>query len=201
MVWDRETGRADPPRYRLAGPPNGRRMRKAQAAEGAEAMVQTRTGLLLDPYFSATKIAWILDHVAGARARAERGELACGTIDSFLLWRLTGGAMHATDVTNAGADITVRHSPSVLGQRTLPLVPGPGGTPSRGARQQPFLRDDRARSVRRAAADRRTWPATSRPPCSAKPASRRHDQVDLRHRLLHAREYGRATPCNHITGC
>src|SRR5579863_3219173 len=69
--------------------------------EGAEALVRARTGLLLDPYFSATKIAWLLDAHAGARERAERGELAFGTIDSFLLWRLTGGRVHATDVTNA----------------------------------------------------------------------------------------------------
>jgi glycerol kinase len=60
-----------------------------------------RTGLLLDPYFSATKIAWILDHVPGARARAEKGELAFGTVDSWLLWQLTGGRVHATDATNA----------------------------------------------------------------------------------------------------
>ena len=71
-------------------------------ADGAEAEVRARTGLLIDPYFSATKIAWILDAVPGSRAHAERGELAFGTIDSFLLWRLTGGAVHATDVTNAG---------------------------------------------------------------------------------------------------
>jgi glycerol kinase len=71
-------------------------------ADGAEPLVRARTGLLLDPYFSGTKLAWILDNVAGARARAERGELAFGTIDSFLLWRLTGGAVHATDPTNAG---------------------------------------------------------------------------------------------------
>ncbi len=70
-------------------------------AEGAEDLVRRRTGLLLDPYFSGTKIAWILDHVPGARARAERGQLAFGTIDSFLLWRLTRGAVHATDITNA----------------------------------------------------------------------------------------------------
>jgi glycerol kinase len=70
-------------------------------AAGAEPLVRERTGLLLDPYFSATKIAWILDHVDGARRRAERGELACGTIDTFLLWRLSGGRVHATDVTNA----------------------------------------------------------------------------------------------------
>jgi glycerol kinase len=69
--------------------------------EGAEAPVRARTGLLLDPYFSATKLAWILDNVPGARARAERGALAFGTIDSFLLWRLTGGQVHATDATNA----------------------------------------------------------------------------------------------------
>jgi len=61
----------------------------------------TKAGLLLDPYFSATKIAWILNHVDGARARAEKGELAFGTVDTFLLWRLTGGRTHATDATNA----------------------------------------------------------------------------------------------------
>ncbi len=70
-------------------------------AAGAEDAVRRKTGLLLDPYFSGTKVAWMLDHVAGARARAERGELAFGTIDTFLLWRLTGGRVHATDVTNA----------------------------------------------------------------------------------------------------
>lgn len=66
-----------------------------------EESVAAATGLLIDPYFSATKLRWILDHVPGARARAEAGELAFGTIDSFLLWRLTGGRIHATDVTNA----------------------------------------------------------------------------------------------------
>ncbi|WP_121118194.1 glycerol kinase GlpK [Croceibacterium ferulae] len=69
--------------------------------DGVEADVRARSGLLIDPYFSATKLSWILDHVPGTRARAERGELAMGTIDSFLLCRLTGGAVHATDVTNA----------------------------------------------------------------------------------------------------
>jgi len=68
---------------------------------GFESSVMTKTGLLLDPYFSATKIAWILNHVDGARARAEKGELAFGTVDTFLLWRLTGGRTHATDATNA----------------------------------------------------------------------------------------------------
>jgi glycerol kinase len=69
--------------------------------DGVEELVRQRTGLLLDPYFSGTKVAWLLDNIPDARARAERGELAFGTIDSFLLWRLTGGRVHATDVTNA----------------------------------------------------------------------------------------------------
>jgi len=75
-------------------------------ADGAESMVRERTGLVLDPYFSGTKIAWLLDHVPGARARAEAGELAFGTIDSWLVWNLTGGAStggaaHLTDASNA----------------------------------------------------------------------------------------------------
>ena len=69
--------------------------------EGHEADITARTGLLLDPYFSASKIAWMLDHVDGARARAVAGDLAFGTIDTFLLWRLTGGRVHATDASNA----------------------------------------------------------------------------------------------------
>jgi glycerol kinase len=70
-------------------------------ADGAEPVIKAKTGLLIDPYFSATKIAWILDHVPDARARAGRGELAFGTVDSFLLWHLTGGRVHRTDATNA----------------------------------------------------------------------------------------------------
>ncbi|MDP1028436.1 glycerol kinase GlpK [Sphingomonas sp. KR1UV-12] len=100
VVWDRATG--DPIHRAIVWQDRRGAGRCAELrSDGAEELVRARTGLLLDPYFSATKIAWILDEVAGARARAERGELAFGTIDSFLLWRLTGGAVHATDVTNA----------------------------------------------------------------------------------------------------
>lgn len=100
LIWDRATGQ---PIHRAIVWQDRRtaalcnRLKKA----GHERMVTRRTGLLLDPYFSATKIAWMLDHVPGARRRAERGELAFGTIDTFLLWRLTGGTAHATDATNA----------------------------------------------------------------------------------------------------
>jgi glycerol kinase len=73
----------------------------AMKAEGLEPIFAEKTGLLLDPYFSGTKIRWLLDHVPGARADAEAGKLAFGTVDSFLLWRLTGGKVHATDATNA----------------------------------------------------------------------------------------------------
>ena len=100
VVWDRASG--EPIHRAIVW--QDRRTAELCArlkADGAEPLVRARTGLLLDPYFSATKIAWLLDHVPGARARAERGELAFGTIDSFLLWRLTGGAVHATDITNA----------------------------------------------------------------------------------------------------
>ncbi len=70
-------------------------------AEGFESSVRSKTGLLLDAYFSATKLRWLLDSVPGARQRAEAGQLACGTIDSWLIWNLTGGASHITDVSNA----------------------------------------------------------------------------------------------------
>ncbi len=100
VVWERASGRA----IHRAIVWQDRRTAEMCAqlkAAGAEPEVRRKTGLLLDPYFSGTKVAWILDQVPGARARAERGELAFGTIDCFLLWRLTGGRVHATDVTNA----------------------------------------------------------------------------------------------------
>ncbi|HET9662933.1 MAG TPA: FGGY family carbohydrate kinase, partial [Burkholderiales bacterium] len=70
-------------------------------ADGAERIVRDRTGLVIDPYFSGTKIAWLLDEIPGARLRAERGELAFGTVDSWLAWHLTGNRTHVTDVSNA----------------------------------------------------------------------------------------------------
>ena len=100
VVWDRATG--EPIHRAIVWQDRRTAQRCAELKEdGIEEMVRERTGLLLDPYFSATKLAWILDHVPGARTRAELGELAFGTIDSFLLWRLTEGAVHATDITNA----------------------------------------------------------------------------------------------------
>jgi len=100
VVWERATGR---PIHRAIVWQDRRTADRCARLkrDGAESLVRERTGLLLDPYFSGTKIAWLLDEVPGARERAARGELAFGTIDCFLLWRLTGGRVHATDVTNA----------------------------------------------------------------------------------------------------
>jgi glycerol kinase len=100
VVWERGSGR---PIHRAIVWQDRRTADECARLKsaGAETLVREKTGLLLDPYFSATKVAWILDHVPGARARAERGELAFGTMDTFLLWRLTGARVHATDVTNA----------------------------------------------------------------------------------------------------
>jgi len=100
IVWDRATGKA----IHTAIVWQDRRTADKCAeleASGVGDDVSNRTGLVLDPYFSATKIAWILDNVPGARARAGRGELAFGTVDSWLVWHLTSGKRHVTDVTNA----------------------------------------------------------------------------------------------------
>ena len=100
VIWDRKTGK---PIHNALVWQDRRTASECNRLrdQGAEELVREKTGLLLDPYFSASKIAWTLDHVQGARQRAEAGELAAGTIDSFLLWRLTGGKKHATDITNA----------------------------------------------------------------------------------------------------
>ena len=100
IVWDRATGEPVYPAIvwqdRRTAP-----LCKALEESGAGEMISSKTGLVIDPYFSGTKVAWILDNVAGARQRAERGELAFGTVDSWLIWRLTSGTRHVTDVTNA----------------------------------------------------------------------------------------------------
>jgi glycerol kinase len=100
LIWERATGRP------IANAIVWQDRRTAELcatlkAEGAEPQVTAATGLVIDPYFSASKIAWLLDNIDGARAAAERGELAFGTVDTYLLWRLTNGAVHATDATNA----------------------------------------------------------------------------------------------------
>ncbi|HSI39421.1 MAG TPA: glycerol kinase GlpK [Xanthobacteraceae bacterium] len=124
VVWDRASGRA----IHRAIVWQDRRTADHCArlkAEGHEPLVSARTGLILDPYFSGTKIAWILDHVPGARARAERGELAFGTVDCWLLWHLTGGAVHATDATNAARTLLFNIHTGVWDEDLLALLDVP----------------------------------------------------------------------------
>jgi glycerol kinase len=100
LLWDRKTGaplcNAIVWQDRRTAP-----ICERLRADGAGPLIQARTGLVIDPYFSGTKLQWMLDHIDGARARAERGELAFGTVDSWLVWNLTEGRLHLTDVTNA----------------------------------------------------------------------------------------------------
>ena len=100
LIWDRETGK---PIYNAIVWQDRRTADHCAQlkADGHESLITEHTGLLLDPYFSSTKVSWLLDNVEGARERAEAGKLVFGTIDSFLIWRLTGGRVHATDATNA----------------------------------------------------------------------------------------------------
>ncbi|AXU21151.1 glycerol kinase (plasmid) [Novosphingobium sp. THN1] len=115
VLWDRATGEA----LHNAIVWQDRRTADICAglqAQGHQPFVHEKTGLLLDPYFSATKIAWLLDNIPGARERAERGELAAGTIDTFLLWRLTEGRSHKTDVTNASRTLLF----DIVSQRWCP---------------------------------------------------------------------------------
>ncbi len=107
-------------------------------SEGHEALFRHKTGLMLDPYFSGTKIRWLLDEVPGARQRAERGDLCFGTIDSWLLWRLTGGAVHATDPTNASRTLcfdirTLRWDEGLCKILGVPAAILPEVRPSAGA--------------------------------------------------------------------
>ncbi|HKW50614.1 MAG TPA: glycerol kinase GlpK, partial [Candidatus Eisenbacteria bacterium] len=100
LVWDRESSR---PIARAIVWQDRRTAPRCEALRraGHERAISRRTGLRLDPYFSATKLEWLLDHTTGARARAKKGDLAFGTVDSWLVWKLTGGRVHATDPTNA----------------------------------------------------------------------------------------------------
>lgn len=124
VVWDRATGQ---PLHNAIVWQDRRTAEQCTELKerGLEDAITEKTGLLLDPYFSATKIVWLLDHVSGARARAERGELACGTIDSWLIWNLTNGARHVTDVTNASRTMlfnigTLDWDPEILSWLDIP---------------------------------------------------------------------------------
>jgi glycerol kinase len=121
VIWDRATGKSIHNAIvwqdrRTA--PLCQKLKK----QGLEKTFTKKTGLLLDPYFSGTKIAWMLDKVKGARKRAEKGELLAGTIDSFLIWRLTGGKVHATDATNASRTLVYNIEKNVWDEELLAIL-------------------------------------------------------------------------------
>lgn len=137
VVWDRKTGY---PIHRAIVWQSRQTADICQELReaGHEDTFRGKTGLLLDPYFSGTKIKWILDHVEGARERAERGELLFGTIDAWLVWKLTGGAVHATDYTNASRTLLfniheLRWDPELLGILGVPEAMLPEARPSSGS--------------------------------------------------------------------
>ena len=115
LIWDRATGKAIHNAIVWQDRRTAPLCAKLSKA-GHEKLVTRKTGLLLDPYFSGTKIKWLLDNVKGARKRAEKGELAFGTVDSFLIWRLTGGKVHATDATNASRTLLFNIETNHVGQ-------------------------------------------------------------------------------------
>ena len=158
---------------------------------GHEPMVTQKTGLLLDPYFSGTKLKWILDQVPGARGRAERGELLFGTVDSFLIWRLTGGKVHATDATNAARTLLFNIRDNVWDDEILSILNIPKG-------MLPDVRDcaadygvtrsdlfGHAIPILGVAGDQQA--ATIGQACFA-PG---YDEIHLRHRVLCASQYRR----------
>ena len=126
VVWDRATGK---PVHNAIVWQDRRTAEHCQALKqaGHEKIFSDRTGLLLDPYFSGTKIEWILDHVAGARAAAEKGALAAGTVECFLLWRLTGGKVHASDATNASRSLLLDIRKGAWDAELMQLLRVPAG--------------------------------------------------------------------------
>ena len=190
VLWDRRT---DKPIHRAIVWQDRRTAEACRKLKetGNEPTVTAKTGLLLDPYFSATKIAWLLDNVEGARALAKAGHLAFGTIDTFLLWRLTGGRVHATDATNASRTLLYDIAKGQFDDDLLAPLQYSPLHPARGARLQCRVRHHRALDPRRRAADpgRGGRPAGG----SHRPGLLRagHGEGDLRHGLLCAAQHRR----------
>ena len=140
VLWDRATGQPVAPAIVWQDRRTAAQCDRLRA-QGKAALFQRKTGLVLDAYFSGTKLAWLLDHVPGARRRAERGELAFGTVDSWLIWQLTGGRVHATDPSNASRTLlfnlhTQAWDPSLLKLFNVPASVLPKVLPSSGVLAQ-----------------------------------------------------------------
>ena len=179
VVWDRKTGEPVAPAIVW----QDRRTADfcAAAGEERERSVREKTGLRLDPYFSGTKLKWLLDEVDGLRSRAEAGELAFGTIECWLVWKLTGGAVHVTDVSNASRTLMVNL------ERWIGMMSCWIGLRFRVACCRRLLAIARSWAVASCLVERsrsRVWRGTSRRRFSGRCASRRDDQKHLWHRVL-----------------
>ena len=188
IVWDRETG--EPIHNAIVW--QDRRTAdfcERLKAEGAGDTIQAKTGLLIDAYFSASKIRWILDHTPGARARADAGTLAFGTVDTWLVWKLTGRLAAPHRRQQRLADDAVQHPHAAVGRRTAASVRHPGEHAARGAVVERGLRHCLDRSRHRERADRghrrRSAGGALRPDVPAAG----HVQEHLRHRLFPAAEH------------
>ena len=188
VIWDRATGK---PIHNAIVWQDRRTADYCDALRraGHEPEMTGKTGLLLDPYFSASKIAWLLEHVGGARALAEAGRLAFGTIDCFLLWRLTGGRAHTTDATNAARTLLFDIGRGEWDDGLCADVWRAGIAVAAGSGLRGQVRHDRARIV---------WRSHPRSRHGRRPAGgddragllqARHDEIDLRHRLLRAAQH------------
>ena len=173
ILWDRASG--EPVHRAIVW--QDRRTAEACAAlvrQGLEETVRDKTGLVIDPYFSASKIEWLLDHVDGLRPRAERGEIAFGTVDSWLVWRLTGGAVHATDYSNASRTMLYNIRRLDWDDELLEAFAIPRAILPEVRAVVRMLRQHRPRSASSAPpSPSAASPATSRRRCSARPATAR----------------------------
>ena len=150
VMWDRRTGEpvanAIVWQCRRSAP-----ICERLKSEGLEETVRSKTGLPIDPYFTGTKIRWLLDNIPDGQQRAERGDLACGTVDSWLVWNLTNKLVHATDATNASRTMLFRHRRDALGPGVAVRAGRTGGHSARSPHFQRNLRIRLRRSVRRSA--------------------------------------------------
>ncbi len=190
LLWDRRTGR---PLHRAIVWQDRRTADFCAALrqQGLEPLFRRKTGLLLDPYFSGTKLRWLLDHVPGARRRAHRGELAFGTVDTWLLWQLTGGRIHATDVSNASRTLLLNLHTGEWDDELLRTLRIPREVlPTVRASSEVYGEVSALPALRgRAHQRRRRRPAGG--PFRPGLLVARHGEKHLRHRLLPAHAHGR----------
>lgn len=171
IVWDRET---EEPVYNAIVWQDRRTSEYCDSlkSEGKTEWIREKTGLIIDAYFSATKIKWILDNVPGARERAEKGKLMFGTVDTWLIWRLTRGEVHVTDPSNASRTMLFNIRTLQWDEELLKLFDIPASMMPRCARRARFTERRKPRSSPTKSPSRAS-PATSRRPCSDRCASSR----------------------------